>query len=130
MQTAERIEAIGKMCRAHYNPFPEALINAIGQYVAGRGSLTPVKQEWKAAGNITRYPYHRGRFIVLSDTSDELLDELDLRLLDICIASGTIGEYLSRIAEKGPVVQARDYMLTRGVPQTDIIKACMDCYNF
>ncbi len=130
MEVTERIEAIAKVCRDHYNPFPETLINAMCQYLAGQGSLAQIQQEWKAAGNITAYPYYRGRFIMLSDTSSERLDELDLRLLDICIVVAIVGEFFSKIAEGGPVTQARDYLLAQGMGEADIIKAFIDCYGF
>jgi hypothetical protein len=130
MQATERIEAIRNQCHAHYQPFPETLIDAICHYVEGQGSLAQIQQEWKAAGNITTYPYYRGRFIVLGSTANEHLDELDLRILDICIATGTVGDFLSRIAESGPVTQARDHLLAQGMAEADVIKALIDCHNF
>lgn len=130
IQATERIDTIAKRCREHYNPFPETLINAICQYLAAQGSLPQVKKEWKAAGQITAYPYYRSRFIVVSDASSNSLDELDLRLLDICTATETLGEFFSQIAWYGPVTQARDYLLAQGVIEADIINALIDCRDF
>jgi hypothetical protein len=130
MQAAERIEAIAAKIREHYNPFPEPLINAICQYLAGQGTLAQVQKEWKAAGNATNYPYYRSRFIVLSEASAERLDELDLRLLDICLATNILHDFFSVIAVNGPVVQARDYALAQGTSEASIIEAMMECYSF
>lgn len=129
MQVTTRIEAIRNHCRSHF-PFPETLIDAICHYVESQGSLAQVQQEWKAAQWTIGYPYHTDRFIVLASTANEHLDELDLRLLDICIVTGTIKDFFECIAVNGPMIQARDHLLAQGATETDIIKACLECYNF
>ncbi|HLV97435.1 MAG TPA: DUF4132 domain-containing protein [Ktedonobacterales bacterium] len=130
MQAAERIEAIATKCREIYHPFPEALINAICQYLLGQGTLALVQKEWKAAGSITSYTHYHSRFIILSNPITEHLDELDLRLLDICLATNSLSKFFSVIAVNGPIFQARDYARAQGTDEATIIEAMMTCYNF
>ncbi len=130
MQATERIEAIAAGCRAIRPPLPESLISAMCQYLAGQGTLAQVQKEWKAGGYATAYPYYRGRFIVLSETSAERLDQLDLRLLDICLATNILHDFFSVTAVNGPVFQARDYALAQGTEEASIIAALMECHNF
>jgi hypothetical protein len=125
MQATERIEAIAQQCRTRYYPYPESLITAICQYVSGNGSLTTIQQEWQAAGNNVQY-YYTDRFIVISDPKTERLDEMDLRILDICIVTGSISDFFSRIAAGGPVEQARDYLRAQGIDEPRIIESLIN----
>ena len=129
IQATERIDTIAKRCREHYNPFPETLINAMCQYLAGQGPLPQVQQEWKAARNITAY-YYSNRFIILSDASSECLDELDLRILDICVAVSLVVPFLQIIAEQGPIEQAYTYLLSQGVDKRRILKELIEAGNY
>ncbi|HEU5199892.1 MAG TPA: DUF4132 domain-containing protein [Ktedonobacterales bacterium] len=128
MQATERIEAIAQQCRPRYNPYPESLITAICQYVSGNGSLTTIQQEWSAAGrSTTLWPDF---FIVVSDPNTEQLDEMDLRILDICIITGSISGFFSRIAAAGPVEQARDYLRAKGIDESSVIESIMNAAQF
>lgn len=128
IQAAERLETIARQCRTRSYAFPESLITAICQYASGEGSLTTIQQEWKAANHITRFLSER--FIVISDPNAEQLDEMDLRVLDICIAVGCVDGFFQHISMAGPVEQARDYLLARGTSEPDILRAILACYQF
>jgi len=128
IQAAERLETIAKQCRAPYSPFPESLITAICQYVSSAGSLTTIQQEWKAANLSTRFL--SDRFIVISDPNTDQLDEMDLRMLDICIAVGCVDDFFRRISMAGPVEQVRDYLLARGTSEPDILRIILSCSYF
>src|SRR5579885_220721 len=124
MQATERIDTIAQQCRTRYYPYPESLITAICQYVSGNGSLTTIQQEWQAASNNVQY--HTDRFIAISDPKTERLDEMDLRILDICIVTGSISDFFSRIAADGPVEQARDYLRAQGIDEPRIIESLIN----
>lgn len=129
-QAAERIEAIVQKCRRphYYYPYPESLITAICQYVAGEGALAQIQQEWKQAGYIVQFsPW---QFIVVSDPAAERLDELDLRVLDICIATDSIRGFLRIIAEQGPIEQAYRYLLSQGVDKQLALKELFLADNY
>src|ERR1051326_6535141 len=130
MEAAERIEAFAKVCRAYDHPFPETLINAMCQYLAGQGSLSRIQDEWKAAPNTTASPYDRGSFIILSESFSERLDDLDVRFLDICLAVGIVGDFLSKIATAGTVEQAYSYLRILGIDQRRLLKRLLEVSSF
>jgi HEAT repeat protein len=130
MEATERSEAIAKRCREHYHPYPETLINAICQYVTGQGTLTQLQQQWKAVGNIANHHYYCDRFIVLSGSENERLDEIDLRILDACIAVSAVGRFLQIIAEQDSIEQAYTYLLSQGVDKRHILKELIEAGNY
>src|ERR1051326_2028902 len=128
MEVAERLETIEQQCRTRYRPYPDALVTAICQYAAGKGSLSSVQQEWQKARSSVRY--YPDFFIVISDQQTKLLDEMDLRVLDMCRVTDRLSSFFTQIALAGPVEQARDYLLSSGMNTQDAIKIITDCYHF
>lgn len=129
MQATERIESIAQHCRALRYPFPESFITAICHYLAGNGSLLVIQQEWQTT--IPRIPYSYAlQFITFANSNPEYLDEIDLRLLDICAATGTMNAFFSKIAVAGPVEQARDHLRATNLNESTIIEALMGCPEF
>ena len=55
---------------------------------------------------------------------------MDLRILDICIVTGSISGFFSRIAAAGPVEQARDYLRAKGIDEARIIAALISDSQF
>ncbi|HEY7357838.1 MAG TPA: DUF4132 domain-containing protein [Ktedonobacterales bacterium] len=124
MQATERIEGIAQQCRAGYYKYPESLITAICQYLTGADTLSDVQQEWRKA----KVPsYGLGAFIIISDPKAACLDEIDLRVLDICTVTGCITAFFQHIAVAGPVEQARDYLLAKGMTTQEILSAIVEC---
>lgn len=126
--TDERLEQIATQCRTRYRPLPEPLISAICAYLSGSGSLLQVRREWKAAKMSNNYYF--GHFIVLSSPRPEQLDEMDLRILDICLVTETIGAYLHLFTDSEVLEQIHQHMLKLRMSAPKIIKALMTCHSF
>ncbi len=126
--TNERLEQIATQCRTRYRPFPEPLISAICAYLGGSGSLLQVRREWKAAKMSNDYYF--GHFIVLSSPRPEQLDEMDLRILDICLVIQAAGTYLHQFADSPVLEQIHQHMLKLRMGAPKIIKALMTCHSF
>jgi hypothetical protein len=125
--TTERLERIAAQCRTRYQPFPEPLISAICAYVEGSGSLLQVLREWKAAAMAKRY--YAGNFIALSNPMTERLDEMDLRILELCLATKTAGAYLQVFADSPVLEQIHQHMLKLRMSVPKIIKVLMTCHS-
>ncbi len=132
MQDAERIEAIAAGCRAIRPPLPESLISAMCQYLAGNGSLPVVQQEWQrvahTASLFSPAPYYFTPLLHIVRPNVGSLDDMDLRMLDICTVTGAVSAFFSQIAATGPVAQAYDYLLSKGMSEQDILLQVMACY--
>jgi hypothetical protein len=128
VSTNERLERIATQCRSRYQPFPEPLISAICDYISGSGSLLQVVREWKAANMSKRY--YVGNFIVLSSVTTERLDEMDLRILEICLATKNAGAYLQMFADNEVLEQIHQHMLKLRMNVPKVIKALMTCHHF
>jgi hypothetical protein len=135
MQATARIEAIAQQCLQTTYSYPEPLVTAICQYVSGNGTLAPVHQEWQRAMNSSPGPsngvrYFPDRFVVVSDPDAEHLDEIDLRVLDICKATNTLNYFFTKIAAAGPVQEACNYLLAQGMTTQEIISILGNCHHF
>ncbi len=121
MTEAERIDAIETQCRK-YRRYPETLTDAIIPYLKGADSLEQVRAEWQRTVESKGYIYPI--FITLSNGPD--LDTLDLRLLDTCIVADGIRTYLSNIMQQSRFDQARDYLLSHGVDEQQMLGYMVD----
>ncbi len=118
LSATERIEAIAERCRAYQSWLPVSAASATCRYLAGEEVLDQVRQEWKQV-NSTMLFYAAEQMMVLSDNSEQL-DELDLRVLTVCMAINTPGVFFQQIGRQPRILQARDYLLEQGVSEEAI----------
>src|SRR5262245_5373938 len=116
MTEAERQEAFELYCRKSLR-FPKALTQALVQYMQGQGSLDPVRQEWQAALRDNRPPYLVYPYF---SKSDQDLDALDLRALDLYRVTETPDAFLYKIARQVRIKAAFDYLLGKGATQQQV----------
>ncbi len=126
--TAERIEQIATQCRTRYQPFPEPLISAICAYVEGNATLLQVRREWQFAMH-NRYRYYNNYFIVFSDSAYMQLDEMDLRIAELCLALDNTETLLQRFADSPALEQIHQHLFTMKLRVPKVIKLLMLCHS-
>ncbi len=94
-----RVDELIEWCRAV--DFPAPLTDAIAGYLAGRGDLDAVRQAWPWTGYDATY--HADMLVRAYPFDRERLDEIDRRLLDICIAVERPRTFLDHVATNGPL---------------------------
>ena len=124
MTEAERLDTIEVYCRTR-SRYPETLTDAILDYLKGSGSLEQVGAEWQEATEKKRYIY--AVFIHLSNARE--LDALDLRILDLCIVTTSIMNFLGNIQQQRRFDQARDYLLSHGVDEQQVLGYMVELMN-
>ncbi len=129
MEAAERIEAIINQCHNAGSEF-KPLLTAACQYLSGNGPLSAVQQAWQALIQAYTYYYSQSGLIYIADPRSERLDDFDLRVLDVSMITGTLGIFFSKIAEAGPVEQARDYLRAKGMDEPGIIESLISSNRF
>jgi HEAT repeat protein len=122
MEVAERIEAIINQCHNAGSEF-KPLLTAARQYLSGNGPLSAVQQAWQALIQAYTYYYSQSGLIYIADPRSERLDDFDLLVLDVSMITGTLSTFFSKIAEAGPVEQARDYLRAKGMDEPSIIES-------
>ena len=123
MSVSERIAAIAEACRK--DRYPEPLIAALSHYLAGNLPLARVQQAWQAAQG-TGYFNPYAVFTTVAQAAGRHLDDIDRRMLDLDIAIRMLyrpyGLFcFAAYAPHGPIEQVRDYLLSRGLPERDVL---------
>ncbi len=126
MDVTERIALLVGHCREAL--YPETLINALAAYLSGRGTLAQVQQEWQAMP--LNNPAFPPSFGVLSQTTDDELDELSQRCLDICIATGNLETLLEDLSEETPIKPLFRYLQKQPAQQQAVLEYLIGCYDW
>lgn len=126
LSATERIAAIAERCRTYQSWLPATASSVTCRYLAGEDVLDQVRQEWKQV-NSNMLSYAAEQMIVLSDNGEQL-DELDLRILTVCMAIDAPSVFLQKIAAQRRIAQARDYLLQHGVSEEQVALALVECY--
>jgi hypothetical protein len=127
LSASERIEAIAEHCRARQQWLHEDAIIATCQYLSGEDVLAEVAQQWQQV-NSHVLPYTAEHMVILSENADEL-DDLDLRVLTVCVTIHALGAFFQKIAWQQRVFQARDYALQQGVTEEELALALLDSFE-
>lgn len=118
MNHATRITQIAQRCQAY--PYPEQLTKAITAYLAGQGSLSEVEQEWHRARS-SQY-LHPPAFLGVSLFSSGPLDDLDVRILDLCLISDYLSAFLIEARHRMVLPQVVDHLARQGLDEQAIVR--------
>ena len=113
---AERLHAVEAHLRTVWQA--EGVERALG-YLRGELAL----DEWRENGRNLHWKVI-GDLGVLFASTPSRLDDIDVRLLDICVASGDLSTAIHRLGANLVVYEACDYAISQGIEPGTIYKSC------
>lgn len=131
MTETERIEGLVQKCRDAY--FPESLIEMMTDFLAGRGTLAQLPEEWQQAQETERQcnpsPFSAflnaglifSDFISRPHPAGEGLDALDRRLLDLCLATRQVRFFFQALWREKRIDEACEHLLSQGVEERQLL---------
>jgi hypothetical protein len=117
MTEAERIDTFEQQLRGNRR-YPQTLIEAFVNYLKGQSTLEAARQEWQTAIAHKRYLYLP--FLQPSE-SEEHLDALDLRALDLYSVTQMSSPFLNALINQKRIFEAFEYLLKQGITQRQIL---------
>jgi hypothetical protein len=126
MDVTERINLLTTHCREAQ--YPEEFTNSLAAYLSGQAPLARVQQEWQACQPVI--VDFASSFSCLCSEHGNGLDELDVRRLDLCIATNHLEMILHDLSNDVPIEAVYHYLQKQQGQLPAILDYLIDCYDW